>query len=476
MLLPFSACNKKENLPPQFVELPAEHTNINFQNTIEDTPEHNILIYSNYYGGGGVGVGDFNQDGWQDLFFAGNLVRDALYFNQGGMKFAQQTEAGILADDGWSSGVIVADVNHDGWPDIYVTRELYDDRPARRANLFYLNKGDGSFAEVGQICGVADEGRSRSAIFFDYDRDGDLDLYVLNQPPNPGNYSPLLGTDLTKPAFRSKLYRNDGNNPAGQPIFTDTGETSGIAEVGFPNAAISADFNGDGWPDLYVSHDYDAPDRLYQNNGDGTFTDVIQKATGHTSFYGMGVDAADINQDGLLDLMVLDMVAEDNYRLKANMSGMNPEAFTNVVKAGGHYQYMFNTLQLNRGQGQFSEVAQLTGMAATDWSWANLFADFNNDGRQDVFITNGLLRDIRNTDAAKRFATYVTQQVNAYIKANPDDAEVTIYDVIDLQEALDLIPSQPLSNYVYENEGVFNFSPRGKAWGLDRPGFSNGAA
>ncbi|WP_020567186.1 VCBS repeat-containing protein [Neolewinella persica] len=461
---------------PNFTELSFKQTGITFRNDLKDTPAHNILIYSNYYGGAGVGIGDFNRDGLQDIFFAGNLVNDQLYFNEGQMTFALQKKAGILKDDGWSSGVIVADVNHDGWPDIYVTRELYDDAPDRRANLLYLNDGDGTFTEAAKLCGVADEGRSRHALFFDFDGDGDLDLYVLNQPPNTGNYSPLFGTDLKAPEYRSRLYRNDGNNANGQPQFTDTGTTSGLAEVGFPNSVVAGDFNGDGNTDLYVSHDYDAPDRLYQNNGDGTFTDLIKGTTGHTSYYSMGVDAADINQDGLLDLMVLDMVAEDNYRLKANMSGMNPEAFQQVLDAGGHYQYMFNSLQLNRGKGQFSEIAQLAGVAATDWSWANLFADFNNDGRQDLYVTNGLLRDIRNTDAAKEFATYVTKKINAYILANPDDADVTIYDVIDLKEALDLIPSQPLSNYAFENEGDYQFTPRATDWGLDKPGFSNGAA
>jgi hypothetical protein len=461
---------------PGFTELSHKQTGIQFSNNLKDTPEHNILIYSNYYGGAGVGIGDFNKDGLQDIFFAGNLVSDQLYFNEGEMKFSLQQKAGILKDDGWSSGVIVADVNHDGWPDIYVTRELYDDEPARRANLLYLNTGNGTFTETAKPCGIADEGRSRHAIFFDYDEDGDLDLYVLNQPPNTGNYSPLLGTDLTLPKYRSKLYRNDGNDADGTPRFTDTGTDSGLADVGFPNSAVAGDFNGDGKTDLYVTHDYDAPDRLFINQGRGKFKNELEARTGHISYFSMGVDAADINQDGLLDLMTLDMVAEDNYRLKANMSGMNPASFDKVVNDGGHYQYMFNALQLNRGRGQFSEIAQLSGVAATDWSWANLFADFNNDGRQDLYVTNGLLRDIRNTDAAKKFGIYVTQKINAYIMANPDDADVTIYDVIDLKEALNLIPSQPLSNYVFENMGDYRFEPRAENWGLDNPGFSNGAA
>jgi len=459
-----------------FSDLSPQTTGIDFFNKVEDTPEHNILIYSNYYGGAGVGIGDFDGNGFQDIFFAGNLVADRLYLNQGSMQFSEPEEAGILVDGGWSSGVVVADANHDGWPDIYLTRELYDDAPDLRANLLYINRGDGTFQEVASRCGVADRGRSRHATFFDFDGDGDLDLYVLNQPPNPGNYSPLLGTDLTDPAFRSKLYRNDGNDEQGIPRFTETGPEAGVNEVGFPNSVLAADLDNDGWTDLYVSHDYDAPDRLYHNNTDGTFTNILPEAIGHTSFYGMGVDGTDLNQDGLTDLMVLDMVAEDNYRLKANMSGMNPEAFDHVVRAGGHYQYMFNTLQLNRGRNQFSEIAQLAGIAATDWSWANLFADLDNDGLQDLFITNGLLRDIRNTDAAKEFSTHVSRKINAYIAENPDDAKVTIYDVINLRKALDLIPSQPLANYAYRNVGNLEFSNMASDWGLDKPGFSTGAA
>jgi hypothetical protein len=472
----FLVCSFALSGQPVFKSLAPRESGVRFNNKVADKPAHNILIYSNYYGGAGLGIGDFNKDGLQDIFFAGNLVSDELYLNEGNVKFARARDAGIVEDKGWSSGVVVADLNHDGWPDIYVTRELYDEEPARRANLLYLNQKNGTFREAARESGVADEGRSRHAISFDYDGDGDLDLYVLNQPPNPGNYSPLKGSDLTLPEYRSKLYRNDGNAANGTPRFVDTGTASGLADVGFPNSVVAGDFNGDGKTDLYVTHDYDAPDRLFVNLGGGKFEDQLKGKTGHTSFYSMGVDAADINQDGLPDLMTLDMVAEDNYRLKANMSGMNPAAFDQVLKAGGHYQYMFNALQLNRGDAQFSEIAQLSGVAATDWSWANLFADFNNDGRQDLYVTNGLLRDIRNTDAAKEFSTFVSQKINAYIMANPDDADVTIYDVIDLDEALDIIPSQPLSNYAFENTGDYRFEPRSADWGLNDPGFSNGAA
>lgn len=460
-----------------YVEVPASKTEIDFSNDLQDSPAQNILIYSNFYGGSGIGIGDFNRDGKPDIVFGGNLVADQLYLNEGDFKF-KRTLPQLLNDDGWTSGVVIADVNGDGWDDIYLCRELYDDDPQRRRNRLLINQGtkDLDFIEAGLIAGVADNRRTRHATFFDYDNDGDLDLYVLNQPPNPGNYSPLLGSNLKLPEYASRLYRNDGNNAAGIPKFTELGPKSGLDVVGFPNSVIAADFDDDGFTDLYITHDYDAPDNYFHNNGNNTFTDLLKTATGHTSFYSMGVDAADINQDGLLDLMTLDMVAEDNFRLKANMSGMNPQAFQDVVAAGGHYQYMFNSLQLNRGNNHFSEISQLAGVSSTDWSWSNLFADLNNDGRQDLYITNGLVRDIRNTDAAKEFATHVSKKINAYIMAHPDDADVTIYDVIDLEEALSIIPSQPLSNYVYENSGDYHFTKRTEEWKLDQPGFSTGSA
>lgn len=462
---------------PLFTQLKSSETNIDFNNKLKDIKEANILIYSNFYGGAGVGVGDFNQDGLADLFFAGNMVADRLYLNKGNFEFEDISKgAGIQKDGNWSSGVIIADVNQDGWDDIYVTRELYDDEPERRKNKLYINQGkvseDGTitFKELATDYGIADEGRTRHATFLDFDRDGDLDLFLLNQPPNPGSYSDHKNTNLKDPKFSPKLYENLGTQ------FQDITQQASLLKSGFPNSVTASDFDQDGWTDLFVANDYDAPDFLYHNNGDGTFTDIMTDAMRHTSFYSMGVDAADINNDGLLDLMVLDMVAEDNYRLKANMSGMNPNAFWNVVKDGGHYQYMFNNLHLNQGNNIFSEIGQLSGVASTDWSWSNLFADFDNDGLKDLFITNGLLRDIRNTDADKAVTKYITKQLTEYITANPDDADVTVFDVIDLKKTLQLLPSESLMNYVYKNEGNYQFSKRMEEWGLDQKSFSNGSA
>ncbi|PCJ95558.1 MAG: hypothetical protein COA50_10040 [Flavobacteriaceae bacterium] len=455
----------------RFTLLKPNKTGIHFNNKIQDTKEANILKYSNYYGGAGVGVGDFNGDDLQDIFFAGNLVSDKLYFNTGNFTFNEvTTKAGILEDGGWSTGVTVADVNNDGHLDIYVSRELYDDEPELRKNLLYINKGDGTFSEQAEAYGIANSERTRHATFIDYDKDGWLDLLLLTQPPNPGSYSKYSGTTLLKPEYSIKLYKNNGKQ------FTDVTEAAGLSLTGFPNAVSASDFNNDGYTDLYIANDFYAPDFLLINNKDGTFSRTLKEAINHMPYYSMGVDVADINNDGFLDIFVVDMVAEDNFRQKSSMSGMNPKAFKKVVDNGGHYQYMYNALHLNNGNTTFKDVAQFTGMASTDWSWSNLIADFNNDGLKDTYITNGLLRDIRNTDADKKVGTYITETANKWVKSHPDGGDVDIFDILDLNATLDLLPSQPIKNYAYENTGDLAFKNVAVEWGLDQASFSNGSA
>ena len=460
-----------------FTLLKSKDTGIEFKNEVVDAKEHNILIYSNYYGGAGVGVGDFNRDGRPDIYFAGNLVADRLYYNKGDFKFEDVTkQAGIADRGGWSSGVTVADINNDGWEDIYVSKELYDDRPELRKNELYINQGDGTFREMAAEYGIDSEARTRHAVFFDYDKDGWLDLYLLNHPPNAGNYSDYLGVDENLEEFASRLYRNDG---AGK--FVDVSVETGILRNGYPNSASAVDFNNDGWTDLYVANDFAKPDWLFLNNGDGTFTNSIDSVARHISFFSMGVDAGDINNDGWNDLMVLDMQAEDNFRIKSNMSGMDPQAFWKVFNDGGHYQYMFNVLQLNQGESAnkslaLSDIAQMAGVSSTDWSWSNLITDLDNDGWKDLFITNGLLRDIRNTDSDKNTAKYVQQVVNEFIRANPNAGDVSIWDILDLKEILKIIPSVPLHNYAYKNNGDLTFSKVIDEWGFKKETFSNGSA
>ena len=467
-LLPFAVAQKPLK---RFTQLPGKKTGIRFKNVLKDLPAHNILVYSNYYGGAGVGVGDFNKDGLPDLFFAGNLVADQLYLNRGHFQFDNATvKAGITDNGGWSSGVVVADVNQDGWDDIYVCRELYDGQPELRRNKLYINNKVGGFDEMSAQYKVDDPGRSRHACFFDYDHDGDLDLLVLNQPPNPGNFSEYRNADLMQPEYSLRLYRNDGSS------FKEATKDAGILKTGYPNSVAAGDFDQDGFTDLYIANDYEAPDFFYHNNGDGTFTDIMPQAMRHTSFYSMGVDAADINNDGLTDLMVLDMVAEDNYRLKANMSGMDPKAFWKVYHSGGYFQYMFNNLHLNRGNNTYSDIAQLAGVASSDWSWSNLIADFDNDGLKDIHVTNGLMRDIRNTDAQKQFANFVKSKIREYRAANPQKSNTPILQMFDLEEALALIPSEKLSNYLFKNQDGTTFNNVAKNWGLAQKAFSHGSA
>ncbi len=465
---------------PLFTLLDSDQTGIHFNNQVEDTKDHNILIYSNYYGGAGVAIADFNNDGMQDICFGGNLVADQLYLNEGNFKFRDVSQAaGIKDNGGWSSGVIAADVNNDGWMDLYITRELYDNEPELRSNQLYINQGVSSndgvpyFKESAHLWGVDDQRRSRHAVFLDYDKDGFLDLFVLNQPPNPGNFSELYGVKPS-PESAPRLYRNLGDR------FQDVTQKAQVGIPGYPNSVSVTDTDNDGWPDIYVANDFGAPDFLYINNGDGTFRETIQQSTRHISYFSMGVDAADINNDGWTDLMVLDMVAEDNFRLKANMSGMNPDAFWKVVDDGGHYQYMYNTLHLNQGNFQgnpiFGDIAQIASVSSTDWSWSNLIADFDNDGYKDIHVTNGLMRDIRNTDADKKFSEYVEKISYEWIDENPNAGTVSIWEIIDLEEALKIVPSQELPNYSFKNNGDLTFTKIGESWGLDQPSFSNGSA
>ena len=446
-------------------------TGINFSNELVDTKEHSIFLYANYYGGAGVGIGDFDNDGLEDIFFAANLLDDKIYKNLGNFEFEDKTKmSGIINNGSWSTGVTVADVNNDGLLDIYVSCELYDDAPVLRRNKLYINQGSFKFKESASEWGVDVDRRTRHSVFFDYNNDGLLDLYLLNHPPNTGNFSPFFGKDMSLPEYNLQLFENKGNH------FVDVTKSAGLSRSGFPNAAVIGDFNKDGWPDIYVANDFDSPDFLYFNNKDKTFTYATETSLRHTSFYSMGVDAADINNDSHLDLMVLDMTAEDNFRLKSNMSGMNPDSFWKVVNDGGHYQYMFNTLQLNNGNDTFSDIAQFTGTAATDWSWSSLVADFDNDGQKDIYITNGLLRDIRNTDADKKIADIVSKKINEYITQNPNNTEITLWDVVDLKELLDLLPSQKLKNYYYKNHGNLEFSNITDSSGLNQPSFSHGAS
>jgi enediyne biosynthesis protein E4 len=446
-----------------FKSIPKEQSGINFVNQITDTPELNFFIFDGMYQGAGVGVGDINNDGLTDIFFAGNQVADRLYLNKGKMTFEDiSIPAGIGQDDSWSTGVAMADVNGDGWLDIYVCKFLHNDEN-RRKNKLYINNKNNTFTESAAAYGIADSGYSTQANFFDYDKDGDLDVYVCNQPPNASALRKQLGNDRHF-QFTDRMYRNEGNN-----TFTDVTEAAGLMNYNFSLSVTVSDLNKDGWPDIYVGNDYEEPDFYYQNNGNGTFTDIAKDALRHMSNFTMGADIADFNNDGWPDIYTPDMVASDNMRLKSNMSGMNPQKFWALVNNGYHYQYMFNALQVNNGNGTFSEIAQMAGTSNTDWSWSALFTDLDNDGAKDLLVTNGLLKDMSNND--------FRNEMKQYIANKQEEAKRTgTAPQINPLELLGRAPSKRISNYAYRNNNDLTFQDLSKVWGFDFEGWTQGAA
>jgi len=452
-----------------FSLLPAEKTNISFSNTINENPYGNILTYQYFYNGGGVAVGDLNNDGQQDIYFSGNMVPNRLYLNKGNMQFGDITaQAGVAGRlNNWKTGVTMADVNGDGLLDIYL---CYSGNmpPEARVNQLFINKGPDAngvpeFVDQAQAYGLADASFSTSATFFDYDRDGDLDMFLLNH--NPAVFRNLDDISIneiqkkTEPEMRVKLYRNDAGK------FKEVSDKAGFAGSAFTYGlgAGIADINHDGWPDIYISNDYSAPDYLYINNGDGTFTNQIKQSIGHISLYSMGNDIADINNDGLLDIYTLDMLPEDNRRQKLLFSPDNYEYFDLFVRVGFNPQYMRNMLQVNNGDGTFSEVGQLAGISNTDWSWAPLFADYDNDGWKDLFVSNGFLRDFTNLDFIKYRSSYFQNTGSNLNQQN----------ILNLVRK---IPASNLSNYIYRNNGDLTFTNKGADWGVNIASNSNGAS
>lgn len=451
----FTGNQEDTKVQKNFTQLSPEESGIDFQNNLTENDSINYFSYSYLYMGGGIAAGDINNDGLVDLFFTGNMVPNRLYLNEGDLKFKDISKsAGIEGDDRWFTGVTMADVNADGWLDIYVSAS---GKFEPRENLLYLNNGDGTFTEKAEEYGIADKGHSVQSTFFDYDLDGDLDLYVANYPPtsfdSPNSFY-LFKMNNLKDVESDNLYRNDNGH------FTKVTDEAGVRSFGLSLSATVGDLNEDGWPDIYISNDFSTPDYMYLNNQDGTFTNVVKEATQQTSFYGMGVDIADYNNDGLLDILQMDMAAKDNRRSKANMASMNPDLFWSTVNNGFHYQYMFNSLQTNAGNLKgdkpfFSNTANLAGVQATDWSWAPLFADLDNDGWKDIFISNGTRREINNKDYFNK------------LKKSPVKKDSL------LEKSLE-IPSERIDNFVYRNKGDMTFERSNDEWGLSYKGFSNG--
>ncbi len=468
LVLLFS-CGKKQGL---FDEISSGHSNIHFENTIKENDSINPLNLTNIYNGGGVGIGDFNNDGLPDIYFTGNLVSNKLYLNKGNLVFEDVTDIAKVSGDGkWCRGVSVVDINNDGWPDIYVCATIAKD-PEKRKNLLYINKGLDKngvphFDEMAKEYGLDDTTHSTMAEFFDYDNDGDLDMYlVVNEivkDRNPAVFRPRV----TDGSFAStgRLYRNDWNAALKHPVFTNVSKQAGIVIEGYGHSATIADINNDGWKDIFVTNDFVGNDILYINNHDGTFTDQAARYFKHTSANGMGQDIQDINNDGLADVVEVDMDPQDNYRKKMMLNSMGYQIYQNSDLFGYQYQYVRNTLQLNQGPRVnakdsvgapiFSEISFLSHMAETDWSWTPLVADFDNDAYRDIIITNGYPKDVTDHDfiAFRRESSGVAPQ--KYI--------------------LDQIPEVKIRNYAFHNNGDLSFSDASTSWGLGDPSFSNGA-
>lgn len=452
-----TGCTESEKTDSLFVLRTTEHTGIDFSNTIFESDTFNILEYDYIYNGGGVAASDFNNDGLQDIFFTGNMVPNRLYINKGNLKFQNVTErAKVNLPDRWNNGVVVVDINNDGWKDIYVCSTMKED-PVLRRNMLFVNKGVDEnnipvFEEEASKYGIADDGYSVMATFFDYDRDGDLDLYVLTNQHSKqvsSNYRIRI-TDGTSPS-NDRLYRNNGNG-----TFSNVTKEAGIRFEGFGLGIAVSDFNNDGWPDMYVCNDFLTNDVLYINNGNGTFANQSPEWLGHQSMFSMGSDAVDFNNDGFVDLVTVDMLPETNQRKKTMINNKNYLTYINTKKYGYEYQFMRNMLHVNNGPGAgFSEVGQLSGVHQTEWSWSPLFADFDNDGLRDLVITNGFPRDITDKD----FMSY-RSDVGAYLSHS---------------QLIDSIPVVKIPNFIFRNDGDLKFKDVTKAWGLDAPSFSNGA-
>jgi len=452
---------------PLFTLLSPDQTNISFNNILEENLNLNVLMYEYTYNGGGVAVGDVNNDGLPDLYFSGNTVDNKLYLNEGGMRFKDITAvAGVTGRPGpWKTGVTMADVNGDGLLDIYV---CYSGKlpPEKRINQLFINKGIDKnkipvFAEETAAYGLAEPSYSTQGYFFDYDKDGDLDLLLLNHNPNS---LPVLDEANTVEMLKKsddqvgiKLYRNDNN------VFKNVTSVSGInsSSLTYGLGAAIADINGDGWQDIYICNDYSIPDYLYINNRNGTFTDEKKNRLGHTTHFAMGNDIADMNNDGYPDIFTLDMLPEDNHRQKMLMSPNNYEKDELMLRSGFYFQEMRNMLQVNNGNGTFSELGQLAGISNSDWSWAPLIADYDNDGFKDIYITNGYIRDYTDMDFIKF--------MNDYMQNNRGN--------IHRQNVLDIVhkmPSSDLRNFMFHNEQNLRFSNVGYPWGLDSISNSNG--
>ena len=458
---------------PLFTLMPSSGTGITFANRIPENEVRNGFNYEYYYNGGGVAVGDLNGDDLPDLYFTANAGPNHLYLNRGGLRFEDVTDragAGGLRD-GWAAGVTLVDIDGDGRLDLYVSQSGPYQDDDRRRNVLYVNQGNGedgvpTFKDEAARYGLDDPAFSTQAVFFDYDRDGDLDMYLLNAGIPAYRSLDQLESGRS-PLEIDELYRNDGGR------FVDVSEQAGIhdSDVGFGLGVSAGDLNNDGWPDLYVANDYSGRDFLYLGRPDGRFDEVLKEAMGHVPLASMGTDVADVDGDGWMDVCVLEMAMPTHVGWKASESGAEQQRFAELVGRGLHYQYLANALQWNRGAPdgrvpRFSEVAALAGVARTSWSWAPLFADFDDDGLPDLFVSNGFAGASLNPD----FDEYTNRRVD---EVEAKEGHVTRALLLDL---LAKLPRRPAPNEIFRNEGDLRFDDRTRAWGMGQESFSNGAA
>ena len=446
-----------------FTLIKSRTSGIHFKNQVDYSEEFNVYTYRNFYNGAGVGIGDINNDNLLDIYFCGNMVSNKLYLNKGNFEFEDITDKAAVSCGGtWSTGVSMADINGDGWLDLYVCKS---GKPGgeRRYNELFINNGDLTFTERSKEWGLDMAGLSVQAVFFDYDRDGDLDCYLLtNSIKSVGNFD-IVKDQRQIPDSQgggNKLLRNTGSR------FEDVSEAAGIyvSKIGFGLGVTIGDVTNDGWQDIYVSNDFFERDYLYINQKNGTFREVLEEKIKSVSMGSMGADLADINNDGYPDLFVTEMLPQSNARLKTKITFENWNRHILEQENGYFYQYPRNVLQLNNMDATFSEIGRLAGVESTDWSWGALMFDMDNDGLKDIFVANGIYKDLLDQDYVNFMAD--PQTIRSILSKEKDV----------IKKMVDVIPSSPISNFAFQNQNGLRFENKATEWGLGEPGFSNGSA
>lgn len=466
-----TACSHSDEKKTEPIFQLMENTGIDFSNTVTDSKDFNIFTFRNFYNGGGAAIGDINNDGLADVFFTANMGSNKLYLNKGGFQFEDISEkAGFKNKDQWSTGVVMVDINNDGWLDIFISNSGHINDGVSKENQLFINNHDLTFTESAKAYGLADNGFTTQVAFFDYDMDGDLDCFIVNNSPIPVNTLNYANKrDLPAENWPIKdflkgggdhLLRNDNGK------FVDVTHSTGIhgSLISFGLGVTIGDVNGDHYPDVYVSNDFFERDYLYINQKNGTFKDELENWVQHTSLASMGADMGDINNDGFPDIFTTDMLADDDYRLKTTSSFDNYDVYRLKEKSGFYHQYQQNTLQINNKHGKFLDAAYYGGVAASDWSWGGLLFDADNDGLTDLYICNGINNDLTNQDFIDFFANDIVQKM--VMTGKKDEVNAVISKM----------PRQALLNKAFRNEGNLKFSDNGKAWGFTQPSFSNGAA